>query len=163
YELEGDQCIVFFLGGMQYQRSCQGFGNDKTNPTAFLNVKRDSAFMDFSIDQLDYRGTPSTTRAGFFLSFIDPYGQAYAYFSSRSFGRRFGPSDPGYLPGVDSYYAQDRSYAWRDCYGLLNPDGSQAFVCPYFDPSGKFYARDSYQIISAGADKYYGSCIDQML
>jgi prepilin-type N-terminal cleavage/methylation domain-containing protein len=167
YELEGDQCIVFFLGGIQSGRSCQGFGVDKTNPTCINNVKRDPSFMDFPIESLEYKGSPSTTRAATFLSFIDPYGMPYAYFSSRSFGRRYTSKDPQYQAGLDAAYASGPGYARLDCNGLLNNDNTPANLAPYFEPypagasQVKFYARDSYQIISAGPDKKFGSCIDQ--
>jgi len=174
YELEGDQCIVFFLGGIQFGRSCQGFGVDKTNPTCIGGyppnkalLKTDAPFMDFPIESLAYAGVASATRAGTFLSYLDPYGQPYAYFSSRSFGRRYRTTDPQYQAGLDAAYANGPGYARLDCNGLLNNDNTPANLAPYFEPypagasQVKFYARDSYQIISAGPDKKFGSCIDQ--
>jgi prepilin-type N-terminal cleavage/methylation domain-containing protein len=160
YELEGDQVVVFFLGGMQVLRSCQGFGVNKVNPTAISNgVKTDPPSMEFPIEALSYMGAASQTRAGTFLSFLDPYGQAYAYFSSRSFGRRNLPSGGGFVQGLDQPYISAPGYARLDCSGLVNPDGTAANLAPYFDPSGKFYNRDGFQIISAGFDKKYGTTI----
>lgn len=159
YELEGDQCLVFFLGGMQARDaatntvSVQGFSSNKSNPT-LLSGKFDPPFMEFPTTQLAYVGTASPTRAGTFASFLDPYGSPYLYFSSRSFGRRLRPSDAGYVAGRDLPYASHPGYSRLDCAGLF-PTSEPA--APLFDNTGKFFNRDGFQIFSAGYDQTFGS------
>jgi hypothetical protein len=158
YELEGDQCVVFFLGGLQARDaatnviSVQGFSTNKSNPT-LLNGKFDTPVMDFPSTQLAYVGTSSPTRSGTFASFLDPYGSPYLYFSSRSFGRRLRPSDAGYVAGRDAPYASHPGYSRLDCAGLFAGDPT----APLFDSSGKFFNKDGFQIFSAGYDQTFGN------
>ncbi len=156
YELEGDQCVVFFLGGIQLLDpstntiSVQGFSSNKSNPT-LLNGKFDPPFMEFPSTLLAYQGTPSATRSGMFASFLDPYGRPYLYFSSRSFGRRLRPADAGYVAGRDAPYAAHPGYSRLDCEGIADP------AVPLFDSTGKFFNRDGFQIFSAGYDQTFGN------
>ena len=156
YMLEGDQCVVFFLGGMQRNRACMGFANNTSNPT-LVNATASPPYMDFPTADLwpkfsDPLPPPSPTRAQYFMSYLDPYGLPYAYFSSRSFSPAVAPFNvpPFTLPG----------YNPNDCAGLavismmLTQTSTQPGPC--FEPSGKFYNRDGFQIFSAGSKKLYG-------
>jgi prepilin-type N-terminal cleavage/methylation domain-containing protein len=158
YELEGDQCIVFFLGGIQLRDaasgvvSVQGFSSNKSIPT-LLTGKFEPPTMDFPSTRLAYVGTASATRSGTFASFLDPYDSPYLYFSSRSFGRRLRPGDPGYVAGRDAPYATHPGYSRLDCAGLFPGDPT----APLFDSTGKFFNRDGFQIFSAGYDQTFGN------
>jgi hypothetical protein len=77
YLLEGDQCLVFFLGGIQAVTGgvgvCQGFSKDKTNP-ANANVGFDSAFYEFASARLVIIAT-ATGRSMVHFSYLDPNGR----------------------------------------------------------------------------------------
>jgi hypothetical protein len=125
--LEGDQCLVFFTGGIQSNKDakceCIGFSKDGKNP-AKEGGDRFSPFCQFKTSRLSARSN------GFFV-YLDAYGKTpYAYFSSykvRNGYNRYGKSD---------------------CTSI--PDG------PYHDGKGNYYNPESFQIISAGADGKFG-------
>jgi general secretion pathway protein G len=140
--LEGDQCLVFFLGGIPATNpnTSQGFSTNPRNP-ADLNstANRIGPFYEFKSNRLrDLRGN------GYF-SYLDGFGKSpYAYFSSYK-------SRNGY----NRYFTVD---AKSDCSALG--------VWPYalgisLDANGNGVVRyqkpDSYQIISAGNDNTFGS------
>ena len=93
YTLSGDQCLVFFLGGIQSGGACQGFSTNRTNPTA-LNSKREPTMYDFPTSRL-----VSVDGSGFKLSYLDSYGKApFAFFSSwggQGYNHFGGPATPG--------------------------------------------------------------------
>jgi prepilin-type N-terminal cleavage/methylation domain-containing protein len=77
--LTGDQCLVFFLGGLPVQGSplgCQGFSTNPTNPST-AGGTRYGPFFDFKSNRLLLGGNG-------FLSYIDGYNKSvpFAYFSS---------------------------------------------------------------------------------
>src|SRR5262249_30626286 len=86
--LEGDECLVFFLGGVPCRSAgvngCLGFSADPDNPIRPPrgNETRVSPFYEFRCNRLkDVHGR------GFF-SYLDPYyQQPYAYFSAARYGR----------------------------------------------------------------------------
>ena len=134
--LEGDQVLVFLLGGMQSGGACQGFSVNKSNPTIAIG-NREPILYDFPTSRLQVVA-PGAFRSNQFLSFIDPYGnQPFVYFSSNSgvgynLYNNTGPSN--------------NMIALSDCTGLV----------PYFEPNGKYHNKDGFQIISAGYDKTFG-------
>jgi prepilin-type N-terminal cleavage/methylation domain-containing protein len=128
--LEGEQCLVFFLGGIQDGTGCRGFSTNPTNPTELptVNPKRLGPYFE------QFNGTRlkiPTTGQNRFYSYLDTYlKQPYAYFSS-------GKSANGY---VDT-----------DCASLN--------VTPYKDANGpppSYYNPNTIQIISAGANGKFG-------
>jgi prepilin-type N-terminal cleavage/methylation domain-containing protein len=128
--LTGDQCLVFFLGGITSVSSgnpptvdCQGFSSAQRNPTA-LGGDRIPPFFKFVQKRL-------VKGANGFYSYNDPYGVPYAYFSA-------------YL-GVGTSYNR---YGSSDCSNLN--------VSPYSTATGKYYNEKSFQIISAGPDQAFG-------
>jgi len=165
--LEGDQCLVFFLGGIPVglptgvpagslnlragTAGCIGFSTDPRDPSKALNLPgnpaqttgRKGPFFDgFTSDRLILRGGPANTA---FYSFVDPYkkGVPYAYFSN--YGTRNGYNKFGTV----------------DCAGLGVGFGNNGFGNngAYFETGSnplRFYNPSSHQIISAGADGVFG-------
>ena len=140
--LEGDQCLVFFLGGIPDKGpppSTRGFSRNPFDPALVAQREgRLSPLFEFPDDRLFIRATTPPGNAGFY-SFADYYrtGQPYAYFSS--YGVRNGYNSP-----------IKRKYANGDCDGLkLQPYYKSAAPVEFLHPSG-------FQIISAGADGIFG-------
>ena len=128
YVLEGWQCLVFFLGGIQHNGTCLGFSTNKTNPT-LLTGQMEPLLFDFPPDRLNF--DPSNPN---FLGFQDPYGTVYAYFSSVN-GNDYNIQGQGDCPSL----------------GLLPyVELLDSSVNP---PIIKFVARDSFQIIQPGATR----------
>src|SRR5262249_25558652 len=130
--LEGDQCLVFFLGGIPKQGTepgCLGFSSNRLDPAKIGEAaQRKGPFYAFPGNRLVKRGKTH------FYSSAAPFGKAqpYAYFSNfgeRNGYHRYGTSDCAGL-GVAPYYAE------------LKPP--------------RYYKERSYQIISAGADGVFG-------
>jgi hypothetical protein len=139
--LEGDQCLVFFLGGIpQVDASgrlfCSGFSTNPSDPTYHVqkpNTETIAPFFEFDSARLLKR-TQSN-----FLSYRDTHGTTpYAYFSSyktRNNYNRYGTSDCASLkvwPYAEGASASGLNSTWR-----------------YQKPS-------NFQIISAGADGLFG-------
>jgi len=155
--LEGQHCLVYFLGGIRYNGSAPtGFNTDKTNPTAQTTGARLSAFFDFDAARYNTTAAGSTTD---FPSYNDVYGTPYAYFAAK-------------FPGTNNYpnaYVPTTLAISNDCYNLTTT-GTVNFI-PYFSSSVppvapaswaaaisfKFHKPDSYQVISAGKDKQFGT------
>jgi uncharacterized protein (TIGR03067 family) len=77
--LEGDQCLVFFLGGMKGN----GFGANPKNPSEHTPAPRRGPFFDFPKARLQPNGNAASQHG--YLSFRDAYGKNfYAYFSSKN-------------------------------------------------------------------------------
>jgi hypothetical protein len=130
WTLEGDECLVFFLGGVQTQgegnNDCCGFAADPDNPMwpPESGKPRVGPFFEFRAHRLrDLHGR------GFF-SYLDAFGkQPYAYFSAFSYDR----------------------YGGTDCSALG--------VWPYAEslrPRPRFWNTNSCQIICAGPDGRFG-------
>src|SRR5438105_4459841 len=94
-DLQGDKCLVFFLGGIPDNFSgspspnCTGFSTNPTNPAAHIPSGGDTLppFFEFDSSRL----VPSNG----FYSYLDSYRQRpYAYFSSgksrNDYNRYFG-------------------------------------------------------------------------
>jgi prepilin-type N-terminal cleavage/methylation domain-containing protein len=147
--LTGDQCLVFFLGGIPSTSggvlATKGFSTDPTNPanfTAGVNIKK--PYFDFHSNRLKL-GTNG------FLSYLDPYPltsgkparQPYVYFSTYKNGNDYQPSDvTTSITAVAPYYVAGTFVA--------NSTPPPAWS------SIKFLNPNSYQIISAGADNTFG-------
>lgn len=130
--LWGDQCLVFFLGGiptvMAEAPGVRGFGINPANPIPSDGNATYGPYIEFK----SYRLVRLYGNA--YPSYMDAYRhQPYAYFSS---GRR-----------RDNY----NRYGGSDC----DPLG----VWPYavrLDPSPAYHNPRTYQIISAGGDGRFG-------
>ncbi|HYV34756.1 MAG TPA: hypothetical protein VE988_03565 [Gemmataceae bacterium] len=130
--LEGDQCLVFFLGGIPLKNppGCFGFSGDGKNPANLAMTKeRKGPFFDFRSDRLRDRSGNG------FWSYNDPYGQndpakdkPYAYFGVHSNGK----------------------FDAEDCASL----GAKPYILGENLP--RFHMSRGFQIISAGADRTFG-------
>lgn len=155
--LEGQHCLVYFLGGIRYNGSAPtGFNTDKTNPTAQTTGARLGPFFDFDAARLNTSAAGSTTD---FPSYNDVYGTPYAYFAAK-------------FPGTNNYpnkYVPTALAIANDCHNLTTT--GTVFFIPYFSSSVppvapaawstaisfKFHKSDSFQIMSAGKDKQFGT------
>jgi general secretion pathway protein G len=135
--LEGEECLVFFLGGIPASSgglfTTTGFSNDPTNPAnPSSTVTRQPNFYEFKAARLvDLRSTG-------FLSYTDAYltNMPFLYFSSYTAGNDYNTSP-------------------TDC-------PSYATVAPYQDPTStattlRFLNPKGYQILSAGRDGVFGA------
>src|SRR5262249_3199984 len=83
--VEGDQCLVFFLGGIPSKannlNACLGFSRSPTNPTAPGGDRL--KFYDFQPARL------ASIHGNSFFSYLNPYSSAvaYAYFSTSRRGQ----------------------------------------------------------------------------
>jgi prepilin-type N-terminal cleavage/methylation domain-containing protein len=130
--LEGDQCLVFFLGGIPQRDPSSGlfgttgFHASNRTPTRAGGDRR-GPFFTFPSKRLAVR---SGTQ-GNFPSFIDPYEtQPFAYFSNYGIRNRY------------------NKYGSSDCAGLG--------VAPYQQNAANFQSPAGFQIICAGKDKTFG-------
>jgi prepilin-type N-terminal cleavage/methylation domain-containing protein len=158
--LEGDQCLAFFLGGMQIPATagagnvnqCIGFASDTRNPTRMPSQSnppppRNDPFYDFPPARLTTLGTTvlATRYANFkpydanpFFVYIDPFnrvdsGMPYIYFTT---------------------YGSRNNYSPNDCLSLQ--------IAPYQETGPtvvpiRFFNPNTFQIISAGADTQFGN------
>ncbi len=142
--LEGDQCLVFFLGGCPTPPGqpfrCQGFGPQQTNPANFAAAgTRKGPYYEFDSGRLTLNIHKNAT----YYSYLDPYGQGapYAYFSSY-----------GKVNGYNPYLA-----------GFKNSDCATLGVWPYAEFAGnantpaRYQYPNKFQIISAGLDGKFGA------
>lgn len=151
YTLEGDQCLVFFLGGPPVGGSPALLGGFSTNPLdpvylpPYTPVRPEldrKRFYDFDASRLVFRGSANPSTA-VFPSFKDPYQkQVYAYFSQYK-------RENGYMPLTPMDWWMKQT---PNTIGML----------PYaktLDTNGRpntFHAATTYQIVSAGLDGNFG-------
>jgi prepilin-type N-terminal cleavage/methylation domain-containing protein len=129
--LEGDQCLVFFLGGIRSGAALTGFSTNPNNPAA-AGGDRTRPLYEFQTSRLIVLPA-SGSRSTFHPSYKDPYGIPYAYFSSYKSSNNY------------------NRYTGSDCATLG--------VSPYFDSAGpplNFLKSNSFQIISAGKNSTFG-------
>jgi prepilin-type N-terminal cleavage/methylation domain-containing protein len=135
--LEGDQCLVFFLGGVPSGTSgngnCLGFSSIGSNPADTSSPSRIGPFFDFQSDRL------VQLHGNAFFSYMDDYKlQPYLYFSSYA-------TKNGYNPWFSKF---------------MNSDCATAGVWPYADPNNNYLNPNGFQIISAGEDGQFGPGTD---
>jgi prepilin-type N-terminal cleavage/methylation domain-containing protein len=153
-DLEGDQCLVFFLGGIPInnggQLGVQGFSADPTDPSIapVPGTPRKGPYYDgFQSRRLvDRTVTPNFPGIGFW-SYKDAYEKnVYAYFSS--------------YKGQNGYIRYMGQAFWDPV--IKNNTGSDCStlgVSPYADQPGvnaRFLNPNSFQIICAGRDGVFG-------
>jgi general secretion pathway protein G len=175
--LEGDECLVFFLGGLPRQSDpttfeltgfCKRpdaplFGRNENNK-ATLN--RDNPIFEFKADRLvDFDGDG-------FPSYVDTLGtdeqsRPYVYFSAYGTNSydpndcNFNPSARSYVPSLSDILDLDTGQNFFRAFG--GSAGTSISPNPYTTgpafPTGRSPAwqkPQSYQIISAGVDRIYG-------
>lgn len=156
--LQGEQCLVFYLGGIpnSYQMTNllgtppgpQGFASNNMNPanSVVLSPKRKGPYFTFNTPRL-WPQAPFPGWNGFFV-YLDPWqsktgplfatmgGSPYAFFSTA---------------GINNAYAVTTSfgaapYAIRAANPALN-----------YPPTGQYTNPTTFQIISAGKDGVFGT------
>jgi prepilin-type N-terminal cleavage/methylation domain-containing protein len=143
HTLMGEECLVFFLGGIPTQtgpNTCLGFSKNPKNPADFVSTtEKYGPFYDFQTPRLVHEplSTPTAPAAGFF-KYRDAYnnGQQPAYYV--------------YLSPVNGKYNTDATFTVTD---------SRQGVVPYVlttSPVVKFLNNDSFQIICAGPNGVFG-------
>jgi prepilin-type N-terminal cleavage/methylation domain-containing protein len=154
--LEGEQCLVFWLGGQKTQSAggygMIGFSTDPTNPMSTSTTTRKGPYFQFNAQRLK-----PLASGGNYLYYLDTYGQLpYAYFSSGKSANSYSASVT--LPNNTTVTT---GYGTSDCPSLVSATGSA--VLPYYQLSSsgsttlvQFYKPDSFQIISAGKDTKFG-------
>jgi prepilin-type N-terminal cleavage/methylation domain-containing protein len=149
--LTGDQCLVFFLGGIPSSGTpgCLGFSTDPTDPSqaSAAGVARRGPFFDFKANRLNRLGN------GFF-NYYDSFNknQPYAYFSAYKgangyspYATKANPASDCFTLGVSPYYQTTTAPA-----GTVVPAPGSSFQTVYYQPT-------SFQIVSAGADGKFGA------
>lgn len=180
--LEGDQCLVFFLGGIPdnapgQQPHCLGFASQSSNPTA-PSGERQRPFFEFEEGRLvvQRRGpagaTPINASAPSYYSYLDTYsrvdttgvyllgqGNVYAYFSSYKSRNGYNRYVPAFFAGLLST-DQRSSDCWNlEVWPIALPTPTNN-TSPYdpavlFSNAPKYYNPDTFQILSAGADHFF--------
>ena len=139
--LEGEQALVFYLGGMpQVQNGVVGmvgFSTNPANPAAMPPIpavvppaKRIGPFFEFQTKRLAFLANNA-----YFPVYTDPWGKnvPYAYFASTK-------SEGAGL------------YQTTDCATIASPA-----PVPYITPTGTWVNAGSFQILSAGRDGKFGA------
>ena len=104
---DGNQCLVFFLGGYLNNQYLQGFSDATTTPFTATTRKR-GPFFDFPAKQM--------VTSGGIPRFTDPWGQPYFYAATRKgSGDYYGPL----TPLNDGYKAYN--YTTYQIYTVGNP------------------------------------------
>jgi general secretion pathway protein G len=165
--LEGDQCLVFFLGGIPANTggppACTGFSVNPNDPAFHVANGGDStaSLFAFATNRLAFAHVSGMPNQNVYYSYVDYYaavdttnfqllsGRAYAYFSS--YGRK---------NGYNRYFtAMARTAGLSDCQTIQGGVGGP--VWPYAEAmvgttpgvkTDRYVNPESFQIISAGAD-----------
>ena len=132
--LEGDQCIVFFLGGIPQNGFPSGFATNPGNPAAHVAnpAVPTRTYFEFPVDRLISNGNTAAGQG--FKSFADQWKELpYVYYAARN--------------------GTKNAYNAGDCPTLTTAAGAH----PYQDKTGSFFQPTGWQIISAGRDKKFGT------
>jgi hypothetical protein len=182
--LEGQECLVYFLGGIRYRdpnsgvySGFTGFCSDPIRPTFFnLTVpgaQRVGPFFDFDLSRITATNPNSGNSNNMFFVFLDPYKTVpYAYFAARA-----GASNNyATLQNIGLWGYSQNSITMLDCRLLINtfggdglPLGCDGTNFPYLQAltpppnqsanNGRiatYHRPNSFQIVSAGKDKLFG-------
>jgi prepilin-type N-terminal cleavage/methylation domain-containing protein len=174
--LEGDQCLVFFLGGIptppNQTPGCLGFSTNGARPAQLGGSSRKGPYFEFQSSRLvRIHGNGAGNR---YFSYLDPHGRGdgngnvvngmpYAYFSSYRTANGYNPyytliskSNPGNTAGPSGLadYSSDCSLLGVWPYAQALPGASASF------PNGNYMYPTKFQIISAGADQTFAPGTD---
>ena len=148
--LQGDQVLVWALGGWRSADSVFGFSTDPTDPMKPYTAgqQRTGPFYDgFTTERLViFPGNTSTPRAAGFPSFVDVYGKVpYMYFSSNKAGNDY-TTVPHNVPSVD---ASGQIVIRQMLPFQLSKSATNVPV--------KYAQANGFQIICAGRDNQFGA------
>ena len=127
-ELNGNQCLVFFLGGVNYQ----GFSDNPRNPfqNSDMNPNRIGPFFEFKVNRVDTNG-----------QYLDPNDTPYVYHTAVK--RRYGASPLSAMPTTGNPTSP--------------PPVSVPPLRQQSNGQNIFVNSHSFQIISAGVNGQFGS------
>jgi hypothetical protein len=134
-KLNGNQCLVFFLGGYQDGKFGNGFSDSSTHPFKGTGRNR-GPFFDFLPSRLlEMKGTVP--------QFLDPWGTPYAYMTTRN--------------ANSDYYSDERLQPFTNADGkFLNPRSFQIISAgknKTFGPGGQWVPGEKpYSPDSDGGD-----------
>jgi hypothetical protein len=147
--LEGEMCLVFYLGGIPdvTNTACLGFSTNNNNPTQ-AGGNRKGPYFPFASNRLIPAGLFKPNQLSpFFFVYLDPWmskiggKQPYAYFSSNGVNNRYSITDCATI-GANAYFTAIPNPAL--------PPGPTNIPTAFVNPKG-------YQILSAGKDGMFGS------
>jgi prepilin-type N-terminal cleavage/methylation domain-containing protein len=148
--LEGDQCLVFFLGGIQATapNGCLGFSTDDANPD-MITAGNTVSFYDFKSNRLFISAVHPNSQ---FFSYQDAYGKGMPYLYFSAYGKENGYNR---YDKNGNYYAASGLAPLSDCF--------LSGVWPYAEagtPVVRYLKKSTGQIICAGADGQFGPGTD---
>jgi prepilin-type N-terminal cleavage/methylation domain-containing protein len=166
--LEGDQCLVFFLGGIPQTSTvpdCLGFAADPKNPANPLATDRIGPFYEFQgsrLVALRLSGNAFNTYYSYVDTFSSTNGQGqlvagapYAYFSSyksRNGYNRYAPLTQPVYPISNAL-----PFSASDCnIGGLGVVSGAYFQSTSPGAGNQYFKPTSFQIVSAGFDNTFG-------
>lgn len=177
--LQGDECLVFFLGGIPYNNGgvigMTGFAKDPANPfqNMLLTSNRNPATFEFKPERLiddDGDGIPGYIDS---LS-APPAGRYYAYFSSYGNGG-YDPNDVNFSESDTTSSSTANIARFFTCtFGVADPNNAGAITSVINSPSpnpytagepvpnaagtlpATFQRANTFQIVSAGTNGLYG-------
>lgn len=116
--LEGDQCIVFFLGGLQQGNACYGFSSNPKDPWAAPTPGeiRKGPFYDFKLNRLQMKGKA--------LTYLDVYGTPYAYFSTYGTSNSYNGNDCSF---AKPYMQSATEYVKPDSFQIISAGTDRTF------------------------------------
>jgi prepilin-type N-terminal cleavage/methylation domain-containing protein len=160
--LQGQQCLVFYLGGIPNTLAmaggsppgCLGFSTNNNNPAQASSGRR-GPYFNFLSSRLVVGTVQHPKLSGFFV-YLDAWKPSsgvrmpYAYFSSSGLNNKYNPytAIPPAAP-VAPFMGGDCAYM-----GVVNSVTVGAYA--YSDAGGNFTFSNKYQIISAGQDGAFG-------
>ena len=182
--LEGDECLAFFLGGIPSQTGAalgmSGFAKDPLKPFAAPGDTSISPYSSYPLVFSSSRNAPFYDFAGGRLidldgdlipSYMDPLhsgveARPYAYFSAYG-SNGYDPNDVNFVEPDENatVLASGRNYTVsfsgnggsRGTFSFApNPYTSTPPVPLTAGQAATFLKADSFQIVSAGADGFYG-------
>jgi prepilin-type N-terminal cleavage/methylation domain-containing protein len=121
--LEGEECLVFFLGGLQQGGQCYGFSSNPRDPLAAPTAGeiRKGPFFDFKANRL------MPVAGHTFPSYLDVYGfKPYAYFSTYGTTNSYQATDCASL-GVAPYLQSAGAYLKPDSFQIISAGKDMQF------------------------------------
>lgn len=149
--LNGAECLVFFLGGVQSGTAdepvLQGFSKDPREPWV-ASENTDGPFMEFDLGRMTNVDSASGDTAFEYLDPLPDQTTPYLYISAA--GKRMNRDNGA---GADDYDV----FGDRDAGGYGNGTQQDMSFC-YMQADGRTaHRKDSFQLISPGADTLYGT------
>jgi prepilin-type N-terminal cleavage/methylation domain-containing protein len=145
--LEGDQCLVFFLGGIPLNAagvplSCQGFSTNPANPAAATTDRMGPFYEGFTAGRLARILTASSNprRSPFFFSLLDSYSQGDGF---------------GNIVGQGAPYAYFSSYKTPGGYLRYGSTDCPTLGLTAYARNGKPLNFSTHQIICAGSNSQF--------